>query len=318
MNKEKKALYFSEMLLSLLKGKTSLIDALNILAGEGIEKPIRNYTASLLAIMKKGKNLSDSLNLINNGKVYFEPLYLSLITAAELTGTIIKILERIVHDLQRKQKEKENVKRILIYPSIIITIAIIGTVIIITIGLPLFIQEGLLRSDIINDAIMGIVMAGIVLLAGGTLLFFFYYRVFYNDSPEYSIFYILDFMLSSNISLLQALSYCILSIKNKKFGKALILIKKDIIAGISFSTAVSKVRYFPSYITGWLSVSDISGNITEACENIKNYYEQKDKNRRAVAARLMEPAVIVFTGLYILIIMMTVVLPILTYAGGIL
>jgi type IV pilus assembly protein PilC len=316
MNRAKTTLHFSEMLLSLLKGKVSLTDSLQILSHEGIESQVKDCAASLLAIMKKGKNLSESLHLLGNSKVSYEPLYISLITAAEATGTINEVLERIVHDLQRKQKAKENVQNLIIYPLIIISIAIIGTVFIITKGLPLFIEGGLLSSDVQNDAITGIMMAGIVLLTGGGSLFIVYYRIFYHDSAKYLIFYILEFLLKSNITLPQALSYCIISIKNTKYKKALLMVKKDIVSGVSFSTAFTKIRYFSNYVTGWLSVADINGNITEICGNIKAYYEQEDTKKRAVAARLMEPMIIVLTGIYILIIMLTVVLPILTYAGG--
>jgi len=316
MNRTGATLCFSQMLLSLLKGKTSLIDALNILSREGIENPVKESAVSLLAIMKKGKNFSEGLRLIENKKIYFEPLYLSLINAAEATGAIDEVLERIVYDLQRKQKAKENVQSILIYPLIVITIAVIGTIFIITKGMPLFIEGGFLSAEVIEDAVTGIITAGILLLAGGFLLFIIYYRIFFHDMPEYSIFYILEFMLRSNITLIQALSYCIISINNTKYGKALVMIKKDITSGVPFSAAFTKIKYFSSYVSGWLSVADTNGNIIEICGNIKTYYEQKDIRRRAFASRLLEPAIILLVGIYILIIMLTVVLPILTYAGG--
>jgi len=317
MNKSKATLYFSEMLLSLLKGKTSLQDALGILSSEGIEIPVREYAVSLLSIMKKGKNLSESLRLAANNKILFNPLYLSLITAAETTGNIEGVLDHIVRDLQRKQKLKENVLSVLIYPIIIILIAIIGTVIIIVKGFPLFVTGGLLRADILNDAVSGIIAAGFILLSGGCLLFIIYYRIFYHDSPEYTIFYILNLMLRGNVALPQAVSYCIISIKDIKYGKALVMIKKDMTNGVTFSSAFAKTGCFSNYVTGWLSVADVNGNIVEICENIKTYYERKDLKKRAVAARLIEPAVILLTGIYILVIMLTVVLPILTYSGGI-
>jgi type II secretory pathway component PulF len=318
MNRETATLHFSEMALSLLKGKTSLIDTLRILSREGIENPVKDCAASLLSVMKKGKTLSESFRLIEGSKVSFDSLYLSLITAAEATGNIDEVLEHIVYDLQRKKKAKENVQNIIIYPLLVISIAIAGTVIIIVKGLPLFIERDLLSPGVLNDAAAGIVMAGIVLLAGGSFLFIIYYRIFYRDSPEYSIFYILDFMLRSNFTLPQTLSYCIMSMKNTKYGKALVMAKKDIALGVPFSTAFERLQCFGSYVSGWLSVADVNGSIIEICGNIKAYYEQKDTKRRIVAAQLMEPAIIVLTGIYILIIMLTVVLPILTYAGGIL
>ena len=309
-------LHFSELLLVLLKGKTSIVDALHILSREGIERRIRDNSSSLLIKMKKGVGFSESLRSIAKGRVSFEPLYLSLITAAELTGNIESVLERIVNDLRKKQKAKETVLNILIYPSIVILLAVFGSVLIIVWGIPHFVSGGLLSADVVSDAITGIFMAGTVLLIGGIMVFAVYFRLFYNDSPEFRIFYTLDFLLHSNINLLEALSHCILSAGQTKYGSALVNIKKDIASGISFSAAFAKAKYFSPYVLGWLSVAGTSGSFGEICCGIKDYYAGKDTRTREIAARLIEPAVIMLTGFYILIIMATVVLPILTSIGG--
>ena len=309
-------LHFSELLLVLLRGKTSIVDALYILSRDGIEKQVRENSSSLLLTMKKGKGLAESIRSINKNGVSFEPMYLSLIAAAELTGNIEYVLERIVNDLKKKQKARETVINILIYPSIIILLAIVGSAIIIAGGIPYFISGDLLSADVVSEAITGIFMAGTVLLLGGIALFTVYFRIFYNDSPEFRIFYMLDFLLHSNISLLEALSHCILNMGQTKFGSALVSIKKDVSSGIPFSSAFAKIKYFSSYVLGWLSIAETSGNISEICGSIKNYYAGKDARTREIAARLMEPAVIVFTGFYLLIVMVTVVLPILTSIGG--
>jgi len=309
-------LHFFELLLTLLKGKTSIVDALQILSREGIEKNITTVSSSLLLAMKKGKSLSESLGSINKSKAYFEPLHLTLITAAELTGNIEVILERIVMDLKRKQKAKETVLNILIYPSMIVLLAIIGTAIIIAKGIPFFVSEGLLSSDVKADAIFGICFAGAVLLLGGGLLFMVYFKIFYNDSPAFRIFHLLNFLLQNNVSLLEALSQCIISLKQTKYGKSLVLIKKDIASGISFSAAFEKTKQFSPYVLGWLSVAASQGSISEICGCIKNYYADKDNKTRDIAAKLIEPMIIVLTGFYLLIVMVTVVLPIITSIGG--
>ena len=309
---------FSELLLVLLKGKTGLIDSLRILAQEGIEKDIRDIASSLLLMMKKGKNLSESLKGIGNGKTFFEPLYLSLIGAAETTGNIEPVLERIVIDLQRKQRTKENALGIMIYPAIIVLLAIAGTAAIIVKAMPVFTSAGLLSAGAASDAKAGIAAAGTVLLSGGSALFIVYRKIFNNDSPEFRIFYILDFLLRSNVTLIEALSHCITSLGRSKYGGALILAKKDISCGTAFSAAFARIKYFSPYIIGWLSIADMHGNLADICCNIKNYYELKDNKLRETASRLIEPAVIVLTGLYISIIILTAVLPILTFAGGIL
>jgi type IV pilus assembly protein PilC len=306
------------MLLSLLKGKIGLMDALRILSREGMEREVRESAISLLSVMKKGSSFSEGLRIANNGKISFEPMYLSLITAAEATGSIDGALERIAGDLKRRQAAKENIQGVLVYPCIVIAVAIAGTVFIMAKGLPMFMESGLLREDILRDAASGILFAGAVLLSGGGLLFIVYYRIFYTDSPEYSIFHILDFLLKSSITLTDALSYCILSVKNPKYAKALVMIKKEIAFGVPFSAAFENAKLFPPYVSGWLAVADKNGSIAEICGNISGYYAQKDARLRNVAAKLTEPAIIVLVGIYILVIMLSVVLPMLTYAGGIL
>jgi type II secretory pathway component PulF len=101
-----------------------------------------------------------------------------------------------------------------------------------------------------------------------------------------------------------------------KYGASLLTIKKDIASGITFSDAFAKIKRFSPYILGWLSVADTYGNIAEVCGNIREYYERKDNKKRDVAAKLIEPAIIVLVGIYLLIIMVTVILPILTFTGG--
>jgi len=315
------ALRFTELLLALLKGKTGLLDALSILAREGIEKPVRESAVSLLGIMKKGKGLSEGLKIVierKEGKVFFEPLYMTLIAAAELTGNIEAVLERIASDLQRKQRAKENLLGILIYPAAIVFLAVAGTIGIILKGMPLFISAGLLSLNVIEDAKAGIGLAGLVLLAGGGLLFFVYFKIFNDDSPESRIFYLLDFLMKGSITLTDALSQCILSLGHTKYGAALVKIKKDIVSGVSFSEAFTKTKCFSPYVLGWLSIADINGNLNEISGSIRDYYLRKESRTREAAAKLIEPAVIVLVGFYVLIIMVTVILPILSYAGGIL
>jgi type IV pilus assembly protein PilC len=329
-------LHFTELLLTLLKGKTSLLDSLHILAREGIEKQVRDSAISLLVLMRKGKRLSDSLRILNQGKllnegkisnegkilcksqVLFEPIYLSLIEAAELTGNIEVVLEQIAGDLKRKQSAKENAVNILIYPAIVVLLAVAGTITIIVKGMPFFIAGGLLSVSVIKEAKVGIVIAGALLLVGGTALLTIYFRIFSVDSPESRIFYLLDFLLSGNVTLLDALSQCVMNLGQTKYGKALLTIKKDIASGKSFSGAFAKTRCFSAYVLGWLSIADMHGNLCEICGSIKDYYIRNDNKTREAAAKFMEPAVIVLVGLYILVIMITVVLPVLSYAGGIL
>jgi len=316
MKGEAAALRFTELLLTLLKGKTSLFDSLSILARDGIEKGVRESAVFLLSSMKKGKGFSESLRRLNNGRVFFAPLYLTLISAAELAGSLETVLERIIKDLRRKQAAKENAVNILIYPSVIVFLAVAGTMALILKGIPLLISEGFLSGSVLLNAKIGIGIAALVLLSGSSMIFIVYYKIFYNDSPEFRIFYLLDFLLHGNVTLIEALSHCVISMRGTKFCKSLITIKKDIAHGVKFSSAFGKVKHFSPYVLGWLGVADSRGDLSEISGSIKDYFERRDNKTREAVSRLLEPAVIVLIGSYVFIIMITVILPILTFTGG--
>jgi len=317
MKRNMATLHFTEMLLMLIKGNANLVDALHILAREGVEKPIRDSAATLLLIMKKGHGFSEGLRLMPDDKVVFSSLYITLISAAELTGAVEDVLELIAGDLRRKQQARENAINILMYPLIIIFIAIAGTTVLIVKGIPFFIEGGFLSGEVIENAVIGIIIAGLILLSGGGALFYAYYRVFYFDSPEFRIFYMLNFLVRSNVSLLDALAQCIADMSGTKYGDAMTAIRKNIASGVPFSQAFAALPRQSPYVTGWLSVADRQGDISRICANIRDFYAHKDARTREIFSRLIEPAVIVLTGCYLLIIILTVILPVLTYAGGI-
>jgi type II secretory pathway component PulF len=318
MNRTSATLHFVEMLLALLKGNSSLIDALGVLSRDGIEESTREAASQLVVLMKRGQSFSECLNMLKAKKIYFTPLYITLIRAAEMTGNIETVLDKILFDLKRKQQNREMILNILVYPILIIGVALIGTILLVYKGMPLFIQAGMLSGAFLETAILGIISAGVFLFVAGSLLLFVYFRIFGKDSSEYQIFYLLSLLLESHIPLSDALTRCIASMGETKYGKALVTIKNDIVSGVRFSQAFSRSSLFSSYISGWLSVADANGNIYEACRNIAAYFQQRDERTRNIAAKCIEPAVIIITGIYLLILVQTVILPILTHAGGVL
>ena len=294
-----------------------MIDALFILSRDGIERRVKESAKALLLLMKRGLGFSESLHLIQNRMVFFNTMYITLIAAAELTGAIDNVLEQIAGDLKRRKQAADNAFNIMIYPVIVIIIAVTGTVLLIFKGMPLFMESGFISGDIITKAVNGIISAGSILLIGGVVLFTAYFKVFYKDSNEFRIFYMMDFLLQNNVTVIDALDQCIKSMNNTRYLRSLLKIKKDIINGIPFSQAFSKLPRITPYAAAWLSVADKHGNIGEICGNIKKYYAGKEAKKREVFTRLIEPAVIFLTGSYLLILILTVIMPILTLTGGI-
>jgi type II secretory pathway component PulF len=318
MKRNRRLAVFFEMLLSLLRGKTSLIDALQVLSSQDDSTRTKDIAPEILAHMKKGMMFSDSLAAVSRGSWHIPQLYIALIRASEMTGTIDQVLQEIHEDMKQKQKAGENLAAVLVYPLFIIVVAFIGSFAVIFKGIPLFVQSGFVSKEVINSAIFGVAEAGIFLFISGGLLAVLFYMFFLKESPEYKIFYLLSFLLKAGVPLNDALSQCIESLGDTKPGQALFLIKKEITAGSRLCHAFGKRTLFSPYIIKWLSIADENGRLDEICRDIADYLRQKNIQRRELAVKCTEPATIIATGIYLLILVQNVIAPLLTYAGGLL
>jgi type II secretory pathway component PulF len=316
MDKRKSTLYFMEMLFALLESNTTLTDAINILSGKEIEKPIRETAEKLMIILRKGGSFTDALAKSSDGMLEFSPSYEGLMRSAEKTGAVNGAVKLIAEDLRRKIRAREMIVTAILYPAAIVFIALAGTVALLLKGLPFFAEAGMLPEEYTVQAEGSILFAGIFLFVSGTVCAFASYKWFIKESAPYRIFYELSFLLDGNISLPDALSSCIISMGENKWGQALAHAKKDIISGARLSASFEKTGIFPAYITGWLAIGDKNGEIKTVCHSIAEYYMDKDKRRREAAMRFTEPLFIVITGVYLLILIQGVIIPVLTRVGG--
>ncbi|MBV5330341.1 MAG: type II secretion system F family protein [Chlorobium sp.] len=311
--------HFTEMLLSLLKASMTLSDALQVLAKPGLPDSVQNISVRLLSMMRKGYSFSRSLSEISVNRkysMYFSKLYISLIAAAEATGKIIPVLEDIHADHEQQKKVRNILISTLIYPAIIIVVALLGTIFIIFKAIPMFVKNSFLSETAAQSAIYGILFAGFFLSAAGLCFFLVFNRLFSKESTEYRIFYFLAFLLREGISIPDALSYCVADLGDTKAGRAILSIKKDITTGLGLSTAFEKANFFSAYVNGWISVADENGNARDVFTNLAKYFNDRDAFRRETASRFIEPALIIITGIYLLILLQSAVLPMLTRAGG--
>jgi type II secretory pathway component PulF len=261
---------------------------------------------------------SDSLVIVGRASRQIPRLYITIIRAAEMTGAIDQVLPEILDDLKQKQKAGEHLVTVLVYPLVIIAVALAGTFAVIFKGIPLFIRTGFVSGEVITSAISGVIMAGVFLFSGGGLLAVLFYMFFLKESPEYKIFYLLSFLLKAGVPLNDALSRCIESLGDTKPGQALLFIKKDIAGGSRLCQAFTQSALFSPYIISWLSIADENGRLDEICQGIADYLRQKNLRRKELAAKCVEPAAIIATGIYLLILVQNVILPLLTHAGGLL
>ena len=310
MNKDEKTFFsFSVSLLELLESEIPLKNSLEVLSAENsINMNVKKMSAEILEKLSEGFSFSSALNL---SSFSIKERYLTLISASESGGSLIQALKFIKEIFTQKKELEERIKSVSLYPSLVVSIALAATFVL------LHFRNEFLVSVPENELYSGVFTAIAVLFAGiGAVAL--YIKNAMGENVLYSVFFALSFLSEAGFDFSNCLDIAIMySVQDKEINKALLNVKTKIQEGEGLGEAFSHYKIFPKEIVARLSLAEIHGNIDKVTKGIAKSIEKKDVAKRNQCMQLIEPLLILCTGLYILILVETIVLPFLTSFGGI-
>ena len=310
MNKDEKTFFsFSVSLLELLESEIPLKNSLEVLSAENsINMNVKKMSAEILEKLSEGFSFSSALNL---SSFSIKERYLTLISASESGGSLIQALKFIKEIFTQKKELEERIKSVSLYPSLVVSIALAATFVL------LHFRNEFLVSVPENELYSGVFTAIAVLFAGiGAVAL--YIKNAMGENVLYSVFFALSFLSEAGFDFSNCLDIAIMySVQDKEINKALLNVKTKIQEGEGLGEAFSHYKIFPKDIVARLSLAEIHGNIDKVTRGIAKSIEKKDVAKRNQCMQLIEPLLILCTGLYILILVETIVLPFLTSFGGI-
>ena len=310
MNKDEKTFFsFSVSLLELLESEIPLKNSLEVLSAENsINMNVKKMSAEILEKLSEGFSFSSALNL---SSFSIKERYLTLISASESGGSLIQALKFIKEIFTQKKELEERIKSVSLYPSLVVSIALAATFVL------LHFRNEFLVSVPENELYSGVFTAIAVLFAGiGAVAL--YIKKAMGENVLYSVFFALSFLSEAGFDFSNCLDIAIMySVQDKEINKALLNVKTKIQEGEGLGEAFSHFKIFPKDIVARLSLAEIHGNIDKVTKGIAKSIEKKDVAKRNQCMQLIEPLLILCTGLYILILVETIVLPFLTSFGGI-
>jgi general secretion pathway protein F len=118
-------LVMSSELSIMLKAGLALDNALRVLIGMNTKPSMMKLTQTLLADVKGGSTLSKALA---KHPQQFSDFYINMIRSGEASGQISAVLERLVEHLERLKALRESVISAIIYPCILLGVAVISLI----------------------------------------------------------------------------------------------------------------------------------------------------------------------------------------------
>ncbi len=334
---QKEILFFTRQFATLFSSGVPIVQAFEALIGQIKNKNFRKVLIQMRNDIEKGSSLAEAMR--KHPKI-FNSLYINMVRAGEEGGMLDKVLFRMADYFEKIIKLKRKIISAMIYPTIVIGVATLVVAIIMIFVIPtfakLFGEMGLqlpLPTRITIALSNFMVQTGVFILMG-MIGFIIFIRLFRKTSRGKKITdnillkvpllgsiilksslsrfaRTLGTLLGSGVPILNSMEISAKASGNKVIEDVVIEMIRDITAGKSL-TEVLKLRpdlFHPVFIQ-MVSVGESTGATDEMLNKVSDFYDEEVDNAVANLMNMLEPALIVFLGVTIGFIVISLYLPI--------
>ncbi|MGC6388266.1 protein transport protein HofC [Ewingella sp. S1.OA.A_B6] len=324
-------------LATLLQAGLPLVNSLMLLAGEHSKAPWRCILQDIASGVKEGKPLSAMLTTFPD---VFPVIYRQLISIGELTGQLDRCCLQLAVQQEQQAELRKKVKKALRYPLIVSSIAIIVTVLMLTMVLPEFAKiyasfDATLPwlTELLMIASKALISYGPALTLLNIGLTMAYIR-FYHPQPGWrwreqsillriplirklvadsclgQIFQTLAMTQQAGMTLLTGLDAAATSSTNLLFQRAVMMIKEQLALGIPLHTAIGQSPLFPSLCQQLVRIGEESGSLDDILLKLAHWHNQQANQLAEIMSQSIEPILMVVMGILVGGLVIAMYLPI--------
>ena len=328
-------LMFSRQLHSLLKAGIPITRALASLqesAGSAMAAVIRNTRESL----ESGNALSMSMARQHG---VFSAFYIAMVRVGELTGRLDEVFMRLFHHLAFEKLMRDQVRTALRYPSFVVAVMAVAIAVINLFVIPTFqkVFDGFgaelpLMTQILVGFSRFTVSSWPWLLAGAAAAIFGFRAWTRTEEGRYlwdrtklglpiagkiarkatlaRFARSFALALKSGVPVVQAMVVVASTVENAYIGRAIEKMREGVDRGDSVLRTAAASRVFTPVVLQMIAVGEESGSLDEMLAEVADFYQQDVEYELKTLSAQIEPILIVFLGVLVLILALGVFLPI--------
>ena len=326
---------FSRQLSTFLKVGVPITDAIRLLRSGARSGAFKAALDDVNDDLDEGESFSVAIS--HHPKV-FNQLYVDMVRAAEYSGSLDKVLIQIASYLQRQDTALKKIRSAMIYPAVILTLAVVVCGVLIVVVLPNFVSlfdefhaqlplptKILIVLGSFAQAWRWEILAAMVLIV---LSAFFGLqtrrgRVFWDHTlirlpvlGTIVVFAIVErftrtlaTMLKAGIPISQTFDVAIASAGNIRYRRGLEAVRQRMVTGDGFSEPLAATGLFAPMVLRMVRVGEETGTLDQSLEQIADFLaEEMDYKVRNMIA-LMEPSLIIAVGGAVGFVAVSVILP---------
>ena len=342
--KPKIMMIFTRQLATLIDSGLPLLRGLNVLAKQERDTVLRNTINKLADGVQGGSTFSESLA---QHPLIFNHLYVNMVKAGEVGGVLELVLRRLAEFQEKAQKIKNKVVAAMVYPIIVMTMAIaimafllvfivpkfeaifhdmlgdkpLPTVTLFVIGVSNFVKNhGLVLLSLLIAAVAAYKLIART-RAGRSIIDRFKLRVpLFGDlirKTAISRFSrTLGTLVTSGVPILQALNITRETAGNMVIAGAISQVHDSVKEGESIVQPLEASGAFPPMAISMIDVGEETGQLPEMLLKIADVYDDETDNSVAALTSMLEPIMIVFLALVVGTIVIALFMPLISIISG--
>ncbi len=340
---QKEIAIFTRQFSVMIDAGLPLVQCLEILGAQQKNRAFQKVLFQVRQDVESGSTLADSLR--KHPKV-FNDLFCNMIAAGESGGILDTILQRLSGYIEKAVKLRAAVRSAMIYPVAVITIAIGVVVVILWKVIPTFAMlfQGLgatlplpTRITIAVSNFLGRFMPLIVLAGVG--IGYFLNRYYKTEKGRHQIdaFVLkvpvlgdlmrkigvarfcrtLGTLIQSGVPILEGLEITARTAGNAIIEDAIMATRKSIEEGKTIAAPLEETGVFPSMVVQMIGVGEQTGALDAMLAKIADFYEDEVDEAVENLMSLLEPVLILFLGIMIGGIVISMYMPMFSLIGKI-
>lgn len=326
---------FTRQLATFVRVGMPIVEGLAVLREQAGSDLMKRALNEMIVDLGNGAALSAAMARFPR---IFPALYVDMIRSAEVSGNLDEVLRQLALYMARDEGARRKVRSAMIYPVIVIGLALVVVSVLVAFVLPAF-------ANLFGEFKASMPLPTLVLLTVGTFCRQHLLEIFVGlalvgsgtgiylstqsgrdvfDSVvlrlpmlgiivRYAVIerYVrtLGTLARAGVPITKMLDTAITAVGNAEYRKGLASVKEDMLSGEGFSTPLERTGLFPRIVIQMVRVGEETGNLDANLEEAAEHYAEEVDYRLKRMIAVIEPALVIAVGVMVGFIAVSVIAP---------
>lgn len=333
--KAKDMAVFCRQFVSILRAGVSVASVLAMLVQQTGNKKLRAAIREMQADVEKGESLASSMR--RHPKI-FPAILVNMVSAGEASGNLEESFRQMELYFERSKRTKSKVTSAMIYPCVLIVVMIVVLIVMMTKIIPNFLKTFEDMDAELPKITLGVMavcewfkswwwvplLVLAALIVGGVLFHrtdkgkhFFGWLA--RKTPVVGNLTVktacatfcrtMEVLIGSGLTLTDSMDLAASNMGNIYYLEAIRDARALVAEGTPLRESLLRTGIFPPMVSNLVGVGEETGDLQSMMGKVADYYDEEVDEATKKLLNLMEPAIIIFMAVFVVIIVLAIYLP---------